>query len=461
MSQVRDLRAARDEGVVPGATLATLHHLSPNSLIIKSALPSVAPGELYKIEQSSVVPSVPDTVYLSTKLRQVWMVLHFARVQGKQNVPLLIAFHGSTESGPIFRSRTTAGLTISWRLISSRKATSYLAKMENIDHIGFTKSIIQYFSKNWLTCPQRTLIAGYSHGGHMCYCLALELSSRYIAEVAIHFPTLRTEDNFDFATRKKPDLRVLAKQGRIMNLAACFRSQDGTIWIGHNRGMHEPTSSNIQIKWRALATPSSENGQVEKYEDAFVRAPLKCNKLTDDSAQSSSYHVLLNLESKDTASIRRCLSPPYTLCDRSRSHVSTMKNAKTCKINDYSAMSCLCAPLCSITFTTSTKHYSRPSSQGHRLTFTPSIRKDFSPPSIPLVTDHNYILPSVNNVKTCNTNLLGHPPHRPIVRLKLFSRIVPLLHRGAQVWVSFFLNLTLYHPLVAQLLTGHYPSSSA
>ncbi|KNE93471.1 hypothetical protein PSTG_13105 [Puccinia striiformis f. sp. tritici PST-78] len=270
--------------------------------------------------------------------------------------------------------------------------------MENIDHIGFTKSIIQYFSKNWLTCPQRTLIAGYSHGGHMCYCLALELGSRYIAEVAIHCPTLRTEDNSDCATRKKPDLRVLAKQGRIMNLAACFRSQDGTIWIGHNGGMHEPTSSNIQIKWRALATPSSENGQVEKYEDAFVRAPLKCNKLTDNSAQSSSYHVLLNLESKDTASIRRCLSPPYTLCDRSRSHVSTMKNAKTCKINDYSAMSCLCAPSCSITFTTSTKHYSRPSSQGHRLTFTPSIRKDISPPSIPFVTDHNYILPSVNNL---------------------------------------------------------------
>ncbi|POW06326.1 hypothetical protein PSHT_10402, partial [Puccinia striiformis] len=53
--------------------LATLHHLSPNSLIIKSALPSVAPGELYKIEQSSVVPSVLDTVHLSTKLSQVWM----------------------------------------------------------------------------------------------------------------------------------------------------------------------------------------------------------------------------------------------------------------------------------------------------------------------------------------------------------------------------------------------------
>ncbi|POW06340.1 hypothetical protein PSHT_10403 [Puccinia striiformis] len=304
--------------------------------------------------------------------------------------------------------------------------------MENIDHIGFTKSIIQYFSKNWLTCPQRTLIAGYSHGGHMCYCLALELGSRYIAEVAIHCATLRTEDNSDCATRKKPDLRVLAKQGRIMNLAACFRSQDGTIWIGHNGGMHEPTSSNIQIKWRALATPSSENGQVEKYEDAFVRAPLKCNKLTELSPIII-VPCAFEPESKDTASIRRCLSPPYTLCDRSRSHVSTMKNAKTCKINDYSAMSCLCAPSCSITFTTSTKHYSRPSSQGHRLTFTPSIRKDISPPSIPFVTDHNYILPSVNNVKTCNTNLLGHPPHRPIVRSELFSRIVPLLHRGAQL----------------------------
>lgn len=83
---------------------------------------------------------------------------------------------------------------------SSRKAAAYPAKMENIDDVGFTKSIIQYSAKNWSTCPKRTLIAGYSNGGHMCYRLALELGSRYIAGVAIHCANLPTEDNSDCVT---------------------------------------------------------------------------------------------------------------------------------------------------------------------------------------------------------------------------------------------------------------------
>ncbi|POW00206.1 hypothetical protein PSHT_13166 [Puccinia striiformis] len=205
----------------------TLHHLSPNSSIIMSALTSVAPGELYEIEisvQSSVVPSVLDSrscgkINPRSDGLSLRSVLFFVpeSVQGKQNVPLLIAFHGSTESGPIFRSRTTAmaydklaaelgfvvaypsGYKGNWN--DSRKAASYPAKMENIDDVGFTKSIIQYSSKMWSTCPQRTLIAGYSNGGHMCYRLALELGSRYIAGVAIHCANLPTEDNSDCATR--------------------------------------------------------------------------------------------------------------------------------------------------------------------------------------------------------------------------------------------------------------------
>lgn len=77
-----------------------------------------APGELVKIEipvQSSAIPTVLNNGS-GEKIKSVSdghsnrSVLFFVpdNVQGKQNVPLLIAFHGSTETGPIFRSRTTA-----------------------------------------------------------------------------------------------------------------------------------------------------------------------------------------------------------------------------------------------------------------------------------------------------------------------------------------------------------------
>ncbi|PLW08882.1 hypothetical protein PCANC_23831 [Puccinia coronata f. sp. avenae] len=185
-----------------------------------------APGELFHIEipmHSSVIPSVLDTGSCD-KTKPISdghlqrSVLFFVpeSVRGKQNVPLLVAFHGSTESGPIFRSRTTAmaydklaaelgfivaypsGYKGNWN--DSRKAAAYPAKLENIDDVGFTKSIIQYSSKTWSSSPQRTLIAGYSNGGHMCYRLTLELGSRYICGVAIHCANLPTEDNSDCAT---------------------------------------------------------------------------------------------------------------------------------------------------------------------------------------------------------------------------------------------------------------------
>ncbi|KAA1106019.1 hypothetical protein PGT21_026788 [Puccinia graminis f. sp. tritici] len=191
-----------------------------------SAPSLAAPGQLFEIEipvESSVIPSV--TTPQSCEKSKAGSDSHFKRsvlffvpesVQGKQNVPLLIAFHGSTETGPIFRNRTTAmgydklaaelgfivaypsGYKGNWN--DSRKAASYPAKLENIDDVGFTKSIIQYSSKKWSTCPRRTLIAGYSNGGHMCYRLALELGSAYIAGVAIHCANLPTEDNSDCAT---------------------------------------------------------------------------------------------------------------------------------------------------------------------------------------------------------------------------------------------------------------------
>lgn len=181
---------------------------------------SLCQGETFELEipvQFSSLPSIihksPDKPRGTTKDISCRSVLFFVphSVRAKSKVALLIAFHGSTETGPIFRTRTTAmgydqlacelgfivaypsGYKGNWN--DSRKAASYPAKLENIDDVSFTKSIIQYASKTWLTSPQRTLIVGYSNGGHLCYRLALELGSRYIAGVGIHCANLPSEDN--------------------------------------------------------------------------------------------------------------------------------------------------------------------------------------------------------------------------------------------------------------------------
>ncbi|MBW0528247.1 hypothetical protein O181_067962 [Austropuccinia psidii MF-1] len=134
-------------------------------------------------------------------------------LRGRKNVNLLIAFHGSTENGPIFRARTTgyaydqlaceygfvvaypSGYKGNWN--DSRKAVTYPAKLEQIDDVGFTKAIIEYSAKRWSTFINRTFIIGYSNGGHLCYRLAFELGSSYIAGVAIHCANLPTDDNSD------------------------------------------------------------------------------------------------------------------------------------------------------------------------------------------------------------------------------------------------------------------------
>lgn len=80
---------------------------------------------------------------------------------------------------------------------SSRRAASYPAKTENVDDVGFTQAIIEFAHKRWSTSPSKTLLAGYSNGGHLCYRIALELGSTLISGVAVHCANLPTAENSD------------------------------------------------------------------------------------------------------------------------------------------------------------------------------------------------------------------------------------------------------------------------
>ncbi|CAH7675621.1 hypothetical protein PPACK8108_LOCUS10653 [Phakopsora pachyrhizi] len=154
-------------------------------------------------------------------------------VRYRRFTPLLVAFHGSTESGSIFRTRTTSygydqlacefgfvvaypsGYKGNWN--DSRKAVSYPAKTEDIDDIGFTKMIIEYASNQWNTSPQRTLVAGYSNGGHFCYRLILELGSEYIAGAAIHCANLPTDENSDCKPIPLDSIPVVISMEQLVN----------------------------------------------------------------------------------------------------------------------------------------------------------------------------------------------------------------------------------------------------
>ncbi|EGG11609.1 uncharacterized protein MELLADRAFT_59684 [Melampsora larici-populina 98AG31] len=176
----------------------------------------------FTLQSSIILGSDSDSQYLGLNLQEAdnHMTLpsksmHRQRiwVLGLKSLPLLIAFHGSTENPEIFRSRTTdfaydqlasqegfivaypTGYKGNWN--DSRRAVNYPAKVENIDDIAFTKAIIDFAHKKWSTSLTKTLIAGYSNGGHMCYRLALELGSSLISGVAIHCANLPTLDNSD------------------------------------------------------------------------------------------------------------------------------------------------------------------------------------------------------------------------------------------------------------------------
>ncbi|KAG0147861.1 hypothetical protein CROQUDRAFT_42284 [Cronartium quercuum f. sp. fusiforme G11] len=177
-------------------------------------------GQLFELEipihfsssSSSLLSINSSTSDLVQITRSVLFFVPYS-LNSKKDLPLLIAFHGSNENGSIFRTRTTcfgydelayknqfviaypSGYDGNWN--DSRRAVNYPAKIANVDDLRFTREIIDVSHKHWFTSPSKTLIIGYSNGGHMCYKIALELGSSLIAGVGIHCANLPTWENSD------------------------------------------------------------------------------------------------------------------------------------------------------------------------------------------------------------------------------------------------------------------------
>jgi polyhydroxybutyrate depolymerase len=143
-----------------------------------------------------------------------------------EHAPLLIAFHGSGETGEEFRRRTGAafdrlagengfvvvypdGYQRHWD--DCRKVASYSARAQHIDDVAFVRALIGYFEKALDIDPARVFAVGHSNGGQMSIRLALELPDEIRAVAAIS-ASLPTAENLDCQPTGKP-ISVLVMNG--------------------------------------------------------------------------------------------------------------------------------------------------------------------------------------------------------------------------------------------------------
>jgi polyhydroxybutyrate depolymerase len=127
------------------------------------------------------------------------------------HAPLLIALHGSGESGAEFRWHTgydmdrladANGFAVAYpdgfehHWDDCRKAASYSARRLHIDDVGFIRVLIGHLRTTLGIDPSRVFAMGHSNGGQMAYRLALEMPDeiRAVAAISASLPTLENRD---------------------------------------------------------------------------------------------------------------------------------------------------------------------------------------------------------------------------------------------------------------------------
>ncbi len=140
--------------------------------------------------------------------------------------PLLLALHGSGETGEAFRWHSgyrfdsladaehfvvayPDGFEQHWN--DCRKSASYSARVRNIDDIGFVRALIDRFRTVLDIDPQRVFATGLSNGGQLSLRLALELPDQLRAVAAIG-ASLPSPANMDCIQSRKP-IPVLLMNG--------------------------------------------------------------------------------------------------------------------------------------------------------------------------------------------------------------------------------------------------------
>jgi polyhydroxybutyrate depolymerase len=161
------------------------------------------------------VPVPPLTGALSRETLRVGdrerTFAYYAPASLSPRPPLLIAFHGSGQTGESFRARTgyafdrvadangfvlayPDGYEHHWN--DCRKAASFSARALRDDDVGYVRALVAHLESKLGVDPGRVFATGHSNGGSMCYRIAQEMSGE-IAGVAPISASMPVPENND------------------------------------------------------------------------------------------------------------------------------------------------------------------------------------------------------------------------------------------------------------------------
>jgi polyhydroxybutyrate depolymerase len=184
----------------------------------------LVPVLLPKAAEPQLSPSVQQGIIEAGGLERTF-IFH-APVGLLRHAALLIALHGSGETGEEFRRRTeyafdrladANGFVVAYpdgyegHWDDCRRAASYSARSHHIDDVAFILTLIGYFQRTLDIDPGHVFAVGHSNGGQMSLRLALERPDKIRAIAAIS-ASLPTADNLDCTPSREP-VSVLVMNG--------------------------------------------------------------------------------------------------------------------------------------------------------------------------------------------------------------------------------------------------------
>ena len=204
-------------------------------------------------------------------------LLHIpASYDGTQNVPLLLNFHGGTDSARgqlsyvdmrdmadaenfmlVYPQAFSEGDETNWNTLMSRE----ISKLSS-DDFGFVAAIIDSVSTNYKVDTSRVYATGYSNGAGMSYALACQLSSKIAAVAPIS--GLMPIDATDYPCAPTHPTSMLIINGTA-DAARPYAGIDGyllsvdealSFWTEHN-GLDDPPRS---------TTFNGSNLTIERYD---------------------------------------------------------------------------------------------------------------------------------------------------------------------------------------------------
>jgi polyhydroxybutyrate depolymerase len=147
----------------------------------------------------AAAPAGDQQITVQVGAQQRTCVVHLPRsYDGKRPLPLLIAFHGTGGTGQGFMGEFRAladqqgfiaacpdgitGRNRGWNALFGKPIPGGQgAQVDDVDDVGFTRSLISQLHKSYHTDPSRVFVCGHSAGAYLSYRVAIDLGDQIAA----------------------------------------------------------------------------------------------------------------------------------------------------------------------------------------------------------------------------------------------------------------------------------------